>query len=79
MMNVTKRSAVSAIEDCIRAIASWMTQDKAEVVLIGTRQQLAEVRLSHIQVENVEVSHVSKTRSLAQLKPRNEFLYNETL
>ena len=47
--------AVSAIEDWIRAIVSWMTRVKAEAVLIGKRQQLAKVRLSHIQVGNVEV------------------------
>ena len=39
-------------------------EDNTEVVLIGSRQQLAKVRLTHIKLGNVEVLPISCVRNL---------------
>ena len=47
--------AIAAIEFCIQVIRSWMhdnklllNEDKTEFLLIGTKQQLAKVKISHV-------------------------------
>lgn len=49
----------------------WMTGDKlklnednTEVVLIGSRQQLAKLSLTHVKIGNVEVLPISGVRNL---------------
>ena len=52
-----------AIEDCVAAIRSWMSEDKlklnddnTEFLLVGTKRQLAEVCIKDIKVGCVEIS-----------------------
>ena len=55
-----------AIEDCVAAIRSWMSEDKlklnddkTEFLLVGTKQQLAKVCIKDIKVGCVEISSSS--------------------
>ena len=63
--------AVHAMEQCIRAIRAWMQADKltlnenkTEVMLIGTRQQLCKVNLGTLTVGDISVAVVNKARNL---------------
>ena len=63
--------AVHAMEQCIRAIRAWMqadklklNQNKTEVMLIGTRQQLSKVNLRSLTVGDTSVAIVNKVRNL---------------
>ena len=67
--NQTK--AVSAKEECIIAIRAWMTRDKLklndnviEVLLIGTRQQLAKFQINHIKVIYAEITPIACATNL---------------
>ena len=60
-----------AIEDCVAAIRSWMSEDKlnlyddkTEFLLVGTKQQLAKVCIKDIKVGCVEISPSSSVRNL---------------
>ena len=65
-------NTLSAIEDCIAAIRSWMSKDKlklnddkTEFPLVGTKQQLAEVCIKDIKkIGCVEISPSSSVRNL---------------
>ena len=64
-------NTLSAIEDCIAAIKSWMSEDKlklkegkTEFLLVGTKQQLAKVCIQDIKVGCVEISPSSSVRNL---------------
>jgi len=69
-----------AIERCIQVIRNWMHENKlllneatAEFPLIGTKQQLAKVNISHVEVGNANIaeapqSPVKKSWSLAPLQ-----------
>ena len=59
------------MEQCIRAIRAWMQSDKlklnenkTEVMLIGTRQQLSKVNLGTLTVGDTSVAIVNKARNL---------------
>ena len=69
-----------AIERCIQVIRNWMHDNKlllneatTEFPLIGTKQQLAKVNISHVKVGNANIaeapqSPVKKSWSLAPLQ-----------
>lgn len=66
-----KLVAVTAMERCIEDIRKWMSEDKlllnadkTDFLLIGTKQQLAKVNLSHISVGASEVAPQSAARNL---------------
>ena len=51
--------AVAAIERCIKDIRKWMLKNKlvtndnkTQFIIIGTRQQLMKVNISHITIDN---------------------------
>ena len=59
------------MEQCIRAIRAWMqadklklTENKTEVMLIGTRQQLSKVNLGTLTVGDTSAALVNKVRNL---------------
>jgi len=61
--NTAQGDAVQAMEKCIDAVRKWMVQDrlmindeKAEFLLIGTRQQLDKLDLCSITVGNNRIS-----------------------
>ena len=63
-------NTLSAIEDCVAAIRSWMSEDKlklnddkTEFLLVGTKQQLAKVCIKDIKVCCVEISSSSSVRN----------------
>ncbi|KAL9971605.1 hypothetical protein ACROYT_G017789 [Oculina patagonica] len=63
--------AIAAIERCIQVIRSWMhdnklllNEDKTEFLLIGTKQQLAKVNISHITVGNANIAPQSPVQNL---------------
>ncbi|KAL9957977.1 hypothetical protein ACROYT_G034937 [Oculina patagonica] len=63
--------AIAAIERCIQVIRSWMhdnklllNEDKTEFLLIGTKQQLAKVNISHITVGNANIAPQSPVKNL---------------
>ena len=54
--------AVAAIERCVQVIRNWMwdnilllNEEKTEFFLIGSKQQLAKVKIDHVKVDNVNV------------------------
>ena len=64
-------NTLSAIEDCVAAIRSWISEDKlklsadkTEFLLVGTKQQLAKVCIKDIKVGCVEISPSSSVRNL---------------
>ena len=69
--SLNEAEAVHAMEQCIRAIRAWMQADKlklnenkTEVMLIGTRQQLSKVNLGTLTVGDTSVAIVNKARNL---------------
>ena len=69
--SLDEAEAVHAMEQCIRAIRAWMQSDKlklnenkTEVMLIGTRQQLSKVNLGTLTVGDTSVAIVNKARNL---------------
>ena len=63
--------ALSAIEDCVAAIRSWMSEDKlklnddkTEFLLVDTKQQLGKVCIKDIKVGCVEISPSSSVKNL---------------
>ena len=69
--SIDEAEAVHAMEQCIRAIRGWMQADKlqlhenkTEVMLIGTRQQLSKVNLGTLTVGDTSVATVNKARNL---------------
>ena len=64
-------NTLSATEDCVAAIRSWMSEDKlklnddkTEFLLVGTRQQLAKVCIKDIKFGCVEISPSSSVGNL---------------
>ena len=64
-------AALKAMSDCIRDFRGWMVrdrlklnEDKTEVVLIGTRQQLAKVNVTSIAVGNETIEAKPSVRNL---------------
>ena len=69
--SLSEAEAVHAVEQCIRAIRAWMHADKlklnenkTEVMLIGTRQQLSKVNLTTLTVGDTSVATVDKAQNL---------------
>ena len=69
--SLDEAEAVHAMEQCIGAIRAWMQADKlklnenkTEVMLIGTRQQLSRVNLGTLTVGDTTVATVNKARNL---------------
>ena len=67
--SLNEAEAFHSMEQCIRAIRAWMQADKlklnenkTEVMLIGTRQQLSKVNLCGDTCTNVAI--VNKARNL---------------
>ena len=63
--------AVTALQDCILDIKTWMTADKlkvngdkTELIVIGTRAQLDKISISELSIDRVKVSAVSNVRNL---------------
>ena len=63
--------ALAAIELCIQVIRNWMqdnklllNEDKTEFLLIGTKQQLAKVNISHVTVGKVNIAPQSPVKNL---------------
>ena len=61
--NTTQVDAIQAMEKCIDAVSKWMIQDrlminddKTEVLLVGTRQQLDKLHSCSITVSNNRIS-----------------------
>ena len=68
---LVKQRQYMAMEQCIRSIRAWMQADKlklhenkTEVLLIGTRQQLSKVHLDTLTVGDTNVAIVNKARNL---------------
>ena len=66
-----QNDAVVAMERCIRDIRSWMITDKlklndskTEIMLIGTRQQLAKVNLNGLCVGGSNINPVAVAKNL---------------
>ena len=71
-------AALNAIRDCIHDLRNWMIEDrlmlnddKTELVLIGTRQQLQKVNLNDITVGDTVVEAKSVVRNLGSWFDRN--------
>ena len=67
----SQADAIAAMEACIKDFRAWMSRNKlmlnsgkTEVMIIGTRQQLAKVELRNLHVGDVEVSPVGVVRDL---------------
>ena len=63
--------AVTALQDCILDIKTWMTadklklnDDKTELIVIGTRPQLDKISISELSIDRVKVSAVCNVRNL---------------
>ena len=63
--------AVTAVQDCILHIKTWMTADKlkrndhkTELIVIGTRAQLDKISISELSIDHVKVSAVCNVRNL---------------
>ena len=66
-----KQDAITALQDCITDIRSWMiadrlklNDDKTEFMIIGTRAQLDKVNVSEIVVGQAKVPAVTFVRNL---------------
>ena len=63
--------AVTALQDCILDIKTWVTADKlkinddnTELIVIGTRAQLDKISTSQFSIDHVKVSAVCNLRNL---------------
>ena len=72
------KAALNAMRDCIHDLRNWMIEDrlmlnddKTELVLIGTRQQLQKVNLNDITVGDTVVEAKSVVRNLGSWFDRN--------
>ena len=68
---LNEAEAVHAIEHCIHAIRAWMQADKlklnenkTEVMLIGTRQQLSKANIDTLNVGDTSIAIANKARNL---------------
>ena len=64
-------AAITAIERCIQVIRNWMHENqlllneaKTEFLLIGTKQQLAKVNISHVKVGSANIAPHPPVKSL---------------
>ena len=69
--SLNEAEAVHAMEQCIRAMQAdklKLNENKTEVMLIGTRQQLSKVNLGTLTVGDSSVAVVSKARNRVLIK-----------
>ena len=74
--------AIAAIERCVQVIKNCMiwenrlllNEDKTEFLLIGTKQQLAKVKIDHVKVGNVNVVPYSPVKNLGVWFHSNLFM-----
>ena len=64
--NVSELEAVTALQNCIIDIKTWMTTDKlklndgkTEFIIIGTRAQLDKINITKLSIDQVKVSAVA--------------------
>ena len=69
--SVSELEAVTALQNCIIDIKTWMTTDKlklndgkTEFIIIGTRAQLDKINITKLSIDQVKVSAVSSVRNL---------------
>ena len=69
--SVGELEAVTALQNCIIDIKTWMTTDKlklndgkTEFIIIGTRAQLDKINITKLSIDQVKVSPVSSVRNL---------------
>ena len=69
--DIDKETALTAMRECILDIKQWMLSDKlklndskTEIILIGTRQQLAKVNLTSFTFGDTEIALSSEVRNL---------------
>ena len=69
--DIDKEAALTAMRECIMDIKQWMLKDKlklndnkTEIILIGTRQQLAKVNLNTFSFGDTDISLSSEVRNL---------------
>ena len=69
--SASELEAVTALQDCILDIKTWMTADKlklndykTELIVIGTRAQLDKISISELSIDHVKVSAVCNVRNL---------------
>ena len=63
--------ALAAMERCVEEIRHWMIRnrlmmnnDKTEVLLIGTKQQLVKVNINHVKVGSANIAPTSHAKNL---------------
>ena len=68
---LSTNEAISAMEVCVREIIVWVlcdklkiNEDKTEVIIIGTRQQLARVQVDCLTVGDARVPFGSAVKNL---------------
>ena len=66
-----QNAAVSRIENCLKDVKRWMNRfklkmndSKTELIIIGTKQQLAKINFSSITIGTTQVTSVSDIRNL---------------
>ena len=69
--SASELEVVIALQDCILDIKTWMTtaklklsDDKTELIVIGTRAQLNKISISELSIDHVKVSAVCNVRNL---------------
>ena len=69
--DLEQSAALSAMQNCIADIRQWMLQDrlrlnddKTELIIIGTRQQLAKVNIDSLRVGESSTAPTSKVKNL---------------
>ena len=69
--SVSELEAVTALQNCIIDIKTWMTTDKlklndgkTEFIIIVTRAQLDKMNITKLSIDQVKVSAVSSVRNL---------------
>lgn len=85
--NSSHADAIKVMEDCIDKLGIWMATnnlmlngDKTEVILIGTRQQLAKINQSSLKVGTVNIKPSTSVKNLgcwlnAQLNMSDQINY----
>ena len=68
---MSELEAVTALQNCITDIKTWMTTDKlklndgkTEFIIIGARAQLDKINITKLSIDQVKVSAVSSVRNL---------------
>ena len=71
--SASELEAVTALQDCIVDIKTWMTadklklnDDKTELIVIGTRGQLHRISISQVSIDHVKVCAVCNVRNLGK-------------